>query len=203
MHRILVVGASSRTGRELVRQAVERGHQVTAFLRDPAKGSDFPAGITKVSGDVRDANALAAAVPGHDVVMIAVGDRKVLVSADAARNAVAAMKASGVRRIVLLSAYGAGDSGHGLQGFVFRTLLGKLNADKIAADRALEQSGLDWTSVRAPTLTTGPKTGRYTAAVDVTINGFKGLSRADVAAFMLDAADRNSFVRQKPILAAA
>lgn len=203
MHRILVVGASSRTGRQLVKQAVERGHEVTAFLRDPAKAASLPPNVEKVTGDALDANAIAGAVAGHDTIMVAIGDRKVHVSAATIRNVIAGMKSHGVKRVILLSAYGTGDSGHGVQGFLFRTMLGKLNADKVEADRLLEESGLDWTSVRAPALTEGPKAGRIKAATDVVINGFKGMSRADLAAFMLDEMDANAFVRRKPIVAAA
>jgi uncharacterized protein YbjT (DUF2867 family) len=99
---------------------------------------------------------VTAAMPGHDAVLVAVGNRSTLVSADIIRNVIAAMKASGVRRVVLLSAYEAGDSGHGLHGFIFRTALRRLNADKMAAEEALSASGLDWTAVRSVALNDKP-----------------------------------------------
>jgi len=70
------------------------------------------------------------------------------------------------------------------------------------AERLLSESGLDWTAIRAPGLTTKPPSGRIKAAVDVTINGMRGISRADLAAFMLDELDNNAFVQRKPILSA-
>lgn len=201
MHRIVVLGASGRTGTQVVTQGLARGHEVTAFVRDAAKAAaKLPKGARVVTGDGLSAADVARAIAGHDAVVVAVGDRKVLVSDAIIRNAIAGMKGAGLRRVILLSAYGAGDSGHGFQGFVFRRLLSKLNADKMGAEQALSDSGLDWTAVRAVALNDKPATGRMKAAVDVTVNGFKAISRADLAAFMLDELDRNAFVRKRPIV---
>ncbi len=203
MRRILVISGSGRTGRELVAQGLARGHQITAFVRDPDKAAHVPKAARVVRGDGLSAADVAAAVAGQDAVVVAVGDRSTLVSAAVIDNVIAGMKAAGIRRVILLSAYGAGDSGHGFQGFVFRTALRKLNADKMAAETALAESGLDWTAVRAVTLNEKPATGRVRAAVGVRVNGFKAISRADLAGFMLDELERGAFVRQRPILAAA
>jgi putative NADH-flavin reductase len=203
LRRILVVGASGRTGGQVVRQAVDRGYEVTAFVRDPARVKGLPQAVRIVKGDGLDAGAIAKAVAGHDAVVVAVGDARTFVSAPIIGNVIAGMKAAGVRRVILLSAYGAGDSGHGIQGFLFRTALRRLNADKMEAERLLAESGLEWTAVRAVTLNEKPATGRFKGAVDVVVNGFRGLSRADLAAFMLNEIEANAFVRQRPILAPA
>ena len=202
MARILVISGSSRTGRELISQGMERGHSMTAFVRDLGKVSAMPAAVTKVAGDALDAKAVADAITGHDAVMIAIGDRKTFVSAATVRNAIAGMKAAGVKRIVVLSAYGTGDSAHGLYGFMIKRMGGKLNADKTEAERLLSESGLDWVSVRAPVLSEGRRTGRFKAATGVAINAFRRLSRADLAAFMLDQVEGDAFLRQRPVIAA-
>jgi uncharacterized protein YbjT (DUF2867 family) len=202
MRRILVLGASGRTGTQVVQQAIARGDAVTAFVRSTAKAAHLPKAARVVTGDGLVAQDVAAAMPGHDTVVVAVGDGRVFVSAAIIRNVIAAMKANGVKRVVLLSAYGIGDSGHGLHGFVIRRVMPKLNADKMESERLLAESGLDWTSVRPPVLTTAPAKG-YRAAANARINGFGRLSRADLAAFMLKAIDDNSFVRQAPSIAAA
>ena len=199
-HNILVIGAAGKSGTPVVQQAVSRGHTVIAFVRNPDKAAHLPAAARIVQGDATDAAAVAAAMPGNDVVIITVGDRSNFVSAPAARNAVAAMKTTRARRIILLSAYGIGDAAHGLHGFVLSKVLGKLNADKVASEAALEQSGLDWTAVRPPVLGEGPATGALKAGVDITINGFQSISREDLAAFMLDQIDRKDFVGKKPIV---
>lgn len=199
-HNILVIGATGRTGSEAVKQGLARGHKVTAFVRDPARAQGLlPSGARIVKGDALDAKSVAAAMPGHDAVLVAVGDARTFVSAETTRNAVAAMKASGVRRIVLLSAYGIGDSAHGIHGFLMTRVLSKLNADKTGAEAVLEQSGLDWTAVRPPVLSLAPAKGAQ-AAVGAKINGFGSLGRADLAAFILDEIDTPKFVGKKPIV---
>lgn len=202
MRRIIVLGASGRTGAQVVEQALARGDAVTAFVRDPAKASHLPKAARIVKGDGLSAKAVADAISGHDAVVVAVADAGKPVSAPIVRNVVAGMKAAGVKRLILLSAYGTGDSGHGIHGVVFRATR-KLYADKMEAERLLAESGLDWTAVRPPILTTRPPTGRIKAAVGVKINGFGRISRADLAAFMLNELDTNAFVRKRPILSAA
>jgi uncharacterized protein YbjT (DUF2867 family) len=199
-HRILVIGAAGRSGTPVVEQAVARGHHVTALVRHPDKAAHLPKAATVVKGDGTDAASVAAAVAGNDTVIITVGDRSTLVSGATARNAVAAMQASGARRIILLSAYGIGDSAHGLHGFLMSRVLSKLNADKMASEAALEGSGLDWVAVRPPVLGTGPATHDLKAGVDVTINGVQTISRADLAEFMLDQVEGDAFLGKKPVV---
>lgn len=199
-HSILVIGAAGKSGSPIVRQAVARGFNVTALVRHPEKAEGFPSQVLIVKGDGTDAASVGAAVRGHDTVIITVGGRTEFVSGPTARNAVAGMKAAGVRRIILLSAYGIGDSAHGIHGFVLSKLLSKLNADKIASEAALESSGLDWTAVRPPVLGEGPSQGPLKAGVDITINGFQTISREDLATFMLDQIDSPTYVGKKPIV---
>jgi uncharacterized protein YbjT (DUF2867 family) len=199
-HSILVIGAAGKSGTPVVQQAIARGHRVTSFVRHPEKAVHLPANARIVQGDATDAEAVLRAIADNDVVIITVGDRKTFVSAAAARNAVAAMHSNGARRIILLSAYGIGDSAHGLHGFVLSKVLGRLNADKVASESAVEQSGLDWTAVRPPVLGEGPSAGALKTGVDITINGFQTISREDLAAFMLDQIDRPDYVGKKPIV---
>ena len=199
-HSVLVIGGGGKSGSPVVRQALARGYAVTAFVRNPDKAGHLPKGARIVKGDATDAAAVAAAVAGHDTVIITVGDARNYVSADAARNAVAGMKAAGARRVILLSAYGIGDSAHGLHGFVLSKVLGKLNGDKVASERALETSGLDWTAVRPPVLAEGPSTGPLKAGVDIKINGFQQIPRESLATFMLDQIESPAYLGKKPIV---
>jgi uncharacterized protein YbjT (DUF2867 family) len=197
---ILIIGAAGKTGTELVQQGLQRGHAVTGLVRTPQKAAHLPNAVKIIQGDGTDAAAVAAAIAGHDAVLIAVGDGRTFVSGPITRNAVAGMKAAGVKRVVLLSAYGIGDSAHGLHGFVMTRVFGKLNADKLASEAALAGSGLDWVSVRPPVLGTGPAQGGIKAAEGVTINGFQTLRRADLASFMLDQIEATTFLGKKPIV---
>lgn len=198
--KILVIGAAGKSGTPVVEQAISHGHSVTALVRHPEKAAHLPKAAVIVKGDGTDAASVVAAVKGHDTVIITVGDRSTFVSGPTARNAVAAMKAAGAKRIILLSAYGIGDSAHGLHGFVLSKVLGKLNADKMASEAALENSGLEWVAVRPPVLGTGPATHDLRAGVDITINGFQTVSREDLAEFMLEQIENDSFLGKKPIV---
>ncbi len=199
-HNILVVGGAGKSGTQVVEAALAAGHAVTAFVRNPAKAAHLPPAAKIFEGDARDAAAIAGAVPGHDVVIITVGGGRTFVSAEAARNVVKAMKGFGVKRVILLSAYGIGDSAHGFHGFMLSKVLSGLNSDKVASEAALESSGLDWTAVRPPVLADGPAQGGVKAAEGVTINGFQSLRRSDLAAFMINEIDERRFVGKKPIV---
>lgn len=199
-HSILVIGAAGKSGAPVVEQAIARGHKVTAYVRSPEKAAGLPKAARIVKGDGLDAVALAAAMPGHHTVIITAGGVKDMVSGPVTRNAVAAMRAAGVRRVILLSAYGVGDGAHGLYGFVMSNLGKKLAADKIASEAALEGSGLDWTAVRAPVLNEAPATGKLKHGIGVKPSGFKAISRQDLAAFMLDQIDSPAYVNKKPVV---
>ena len=199
-HNILVVGGAGKSGTQLVERALAQGHSVTAFVRNPAKAEHLPRAAKIFEGDGLDAAAIGLAVPGHDVVIISIGDGRTYVSGPTARNVVAAMKAAAVKRVLMVSAYGIGDSAHGIHGFLMTRVLGKLNADKMASEAALASSGLDWTAVRPPVLGEGPAEGGVKAEEGVTINGFQTLRRSDLAAFMIDAIDRPEWFGKKPIV---
>jgi uncharacterized protein YbjT (DUF2867 family) len=203
--RVLIVGATGRTGSELVKQAVSAGHEVTALCRDPAKlGGLAGPSVRAAQGDVKDTASLAAAVSGQDAVLYAVGSNKSSppgIRAEGVRNLVAAMQQNGVRRLVVLSAFGAGDS-KGQGGFVYSKIIAKLFMKAILADQdemeaEVLKSGLDWTLVRPTRLTDGPAVGTW----DVIFEGGKAsskISRADTAAFMLGQLADPTYVGKAP-----
>lgn len=206
--KIVVFGATGPSGRELVAEAARRGHEVTAFVRDEAKAAaaGFPVPVRLVTGDARNAAAVAAAIQGQDAVVSALGSgrsRSNPVCAEGIRNIVAGMKTHGVRRLVALSAYGTGDSRHGFYGWFLNTMAPAIQRDKEAMEAALAASGLDWTVVRPPVLNRGPATGRLKAGVGLVVPGFQAIPRADLAAWMLDELEARRFVGQMPVLGRA
>ncbi|MDQ1438137.1 MAG: hypothetical protein QOK43_1766 [Acidimicrobiaceae bacterium] len=201
--KVLVVGATGGTGQELVRQALSAGHEVTALCRDPAK-MNGQAGVRTARGDVKDAASLSSAVAGQDAVLYAIGSNKTSppgIRAEGVANVIAAMKEHGVRRLVALSAFGAGDS-RGQGGFVYSKIISRffmkdVLADQDAMESAVVSSGLDWTLVRPTRLTNAPAAGSW----DVIFEGGKAsskISRADTAAFMLKQVDDPTYVGQAP-----
>ena len=205
--RIVVFGASGQTGRVLVQGALARQHAVTAFVRDAAKGPGAHAALRTVVGDVADAAAVAAAVQGSDAVVSALGgtplthDPAVIAGV---QHIVHAMEAHGVRRLIYLSFIGVRESRSAV-GVVLRFVapipLRNEIADHEAKEAIVKASGLDWTIVRPPKLTNGPRTGTYRSGENIsTWKPVPQLSRADLADFMLtELADRR-YLRQAPRL---
>src|SRR6266508_3707219 len=111
--RILIFGATGGTGRELVAQALQRGHDVTAFVRTPGKLTMVDSRLRVVQGDIQRAESIHAAIPGHDAVLSALGTRSLgptTLLSDAAREIVATMQLHGLRRIIWESSLGVGET---------------------------------------------------------------------------------------------
>jgi putative NADH-flavin reductase len=188
MMRLLIFGATGGTGRELVHQALARGHSVTAFARDPASLGERD-GLRAVAGDVLDAAAVERALPGHDAVLCTIGRPATspgTVRSEGTRNIVRAMQAAGPSRLICQSTIGIGDTRALLppryRYLLVPTLLRRTFAEHARQETVVRSSDLDWTIVRAAALSDGERTGRYK------MNGrpprFE-ISRADVADFML------------------
>ena len=202
--RLLVVGASQGTGALTVSAALARGHQVTALSRNPEKLTTEHASLTRRSSSFHDATAVDAAVSGHDAVIITAApsslagfkENPTFFSAGTAL-VVEAMKRHGVPRLVVLSSLGTAES-RVLQGWLIRTLLLdgllKLPTQDHARQEALTRaSGLEWVIARPGRLTNGPARGRYVKRAEIApVPG--SISRADVADFLVTAADSDAWV---------
>jgi putative NADH-flavin reductase len=204
---ITILGATGRTGRELVDQALAAGHHVTALTRDEAALAHRER-LTIVSGDTSDARALDCALAGNEVVLSALGGRpwrrRERVCSSAMRHAIPSMSKHGIRRIIAISTFGAGDtrphlgwiSRHVLFGCVLRSEV----ADKEAMEAQLAASELNWTIVRVGLLIDEAPRGHWRSADDGSIKHIGEIARADVAAFMLGALDDETWVRRTPTL---
>jgi putative NADH-flavin reductase len=202
--RLLVFGASGKTGREIVVQALDRNHRVTAFVRDPAKLAISNERFTAVRGDVMDPASIDAVVPGHDAVLCAIGNRQYIlpsnILAKGTRHIVGAMEKHGVRRFVCETSLGVSDS-FGRLGvyytlFVYPVVMPFYWFDKEEQEKVVKKSKLEWVIVRPGQLTNGrkrgqyrhgPKVGNYLLSVSI--------SRADVADFMLNQLGETPYLR--------
>jgi putative NADH-flavin reductase len=195
--RLFVLGATGGIGRAIVDQGLERGHSVTAFVRWPEKMGPARDGLTVLTGDPRQAGALRAAMPGHDAVLSSLGPPGLgatTVLRDCARSSVAAMEASKVHRLLIVSAAML-FRGHGFfPWFVRTTFLRNVAVDSEEMERVVETSSVEWTIARPPRLTNGPLTRRYQVADGTLPRGGMSLPRADVAHFLLDEAERGGHV---------
>ena len=203
--KLTIVAATGGVGRQLLEQPVAAGHDVTAVARNPGK---LTRQVRTVTADLAAADpaALEHAIAGADAVLSALGPHSNAdagVAAPGTRSIVAAMQATGVRRIVVVSAAPVGtvaspgnphppkhDPGDGffmrhLFSRIATAMFGKVYDDLARMEDILRDSGLDWTIVRPPRLTDKPLTGTYRTAVDQNVRGGFSVSRADVAQLML------------------
>ena len=202
--RLIVFGATGGTGREITRQALERGHDVTAFVRNPAKLTLLHERLSPAQGDVMDTASVNAAMPGHDVVLVALGHRRYLgpsrILSAGTRNIVNAMQRHGVRRLVCETALGVGDSAGRLGVyytlFVIPFILPFYWYDKGRQEHVVRDSSLEWVIVRPGQLTNGRKRGQYKHGPGVGNYLWSvSISRADTADFMLNQIDDTPYLR--------
>ena len=198
--RLLILGANGHTGRQLTDLALARGHEITAFVRSPEKITRRDGRLEVRRGDPHSADALAGALPGHDVLLSALGVRPpqafrphTLVQ-ECAASTVAAMTRAGVKRLVLVSAAVLFPE-KGLAFALFRFILQHVAHDLEAAEQVVRATPLDWTIARPPRLVDSPEE-RYRAAPDALPAGALSMSFRAVAAFMLDAAERRAHVQE-------
>src|SRR6266446_49529 len=152
--KLFVIGATGRTGREIVQQALARGHQVTAFVRSPERITLKNARLTVRTGNVMDETQLFDAIENHDAVLSTLGPREVFKPSsmlhDSAVATTRAMNRAGVKRLVVLSA-----AAHfpGIPNRIASFIMRNHMRDSRAMEAIVQASGLDWTIARPPRLT--------------------------------------------------
>ena len=206
--KVLVLGATGGTGRLIVRDALAKGHSVTALVRSKARASDLP-GADLVEGDARDEAALLRALDGCDAVVSSLGTglspfREVTLLSVATRALIAAMMRSGARRLVCITGLGAGDSrGHGgllYDRLILPLLLRNVYKDKDRQEAAIRASSLDWVIVRPVVLSDEQARGKVRAVTDLAgVRGGK-IARADVARFVVDQLTTDTWLRLTPLI---
>jgi len=188
---VLIIGAAGKTGSIVVERAVAAGHVVTAFVRDAATYR-APANVRVVAGDATDQASLDTAMAGQDAVIDTIGGktpyRKTSLERSVAGAVVASMKANGAKRIIVISAFGVGESADQVSWFVEHvivpTWLRGSTADKAATEAIVRASGIAFVIVRPAMLTDDAATGN--------VKVFQGhdiahkITRADVAQFCVD-----------------
>jgi putative NADH-flavin reductase len=195
---IVIFGSTGGTGREIVGQALERNHDVTAFARRPLKLSLLMDYITVIRGDVFDPDRVERAVEGQDAVLSALGTdllhRDEPVASEGTRIIIDAMHRHGVRRLIVESAFGVGDSRQHMAPSLQRMMrfaLGPILPDKEKQEEIVRQSGLEWVIVRPVPLTRGEGTGVYRFGTELAPKITSRISRGDVAHFMLNQLDHD------------
>ena len=200
---LLVIGASGRTGREVLAQALGHGHHITAFVRDPSSLAALHERVHVVGGDVTDAAAVAAAVVGQDAVVSTIGAKpagEVHTYSDGTANIIRAMTIHGVPRLVVVSSAGVGGEGEKLP-VKYRLLIATPGMRGVYEDMGRMEwdvmlSDLDWTIVRPHRLIDGAQRGDYRVAEASVVPKGAEVSRADLAGLLLKCAETNHYSRK-------
>jgi uncharacterized protein YbjT (DUF2867 family) len=202
--RVLVFGASGRTGRLVVKESLERGHQVLAFVRDPARFDISHPHLTVMQGDVRSATDVDLAVQRADAVVSVIGPIPPSSAGEnicsvGVANMIDSMSKHGVKRLICLSDYGNGETKTRdlYARYLWLTIRAHLE-DKERMEERVKSSGLDWTIVRPTILTDGEKTGTYRVGPEIEVGLYPTISRHDVADFVAEQVTDDSFVRSSP-----
>ena len=208
--RVLVIGATGGTGRELVQQALAQGHQVTAFVRDPAKLQIEHSNLRIAKGDVLDYGTVESAMRGQDAVLSALGHRRFFypnkIQSEGMRNILRAMQSCEVPRLICETALGIGSSvgrlGLPHTFFIMPLILGFYMWDKLRQEELIIASDRDWVIVRPGVLTSGKARGVYRHGPNVGSYFWPVLiPRADVADFMLKQLKDDSYLGMAPGIA--
>lgn len=207
--RVLIIGASQGIGLETTRHALETGYQLRAFARSANAIGLTNQHLEKARGDALITHDVEAALIGVNVVIQTVGIgladlfRPVTLFSDATQVLLAAMCAHGVKRLICVTGFGAGDSRSSincLQQVPFQVVFGRAYEDKSQQERLIKESALDWTIARPGVLTGGPRTGHYKILSEASQwrNGF--ISRSDVADFLVRQIEDQAFLHKTPVL---
>ncbi|BCY08748.1 NADH-flavin reductase [Actinoplanes sp. L3-i22] len=200
--RVAVLGASGATGRHVVHAALDRGHSVTACVRRNATFAERERLTEAIWPDVNDIPALTGALIGADVVISTLGGADsgpTTVCTDGIRTTLAAMTATGLTRLIAVSAHGVLET-HDRSLYSLAVWAGVADRmrDKETMEPLITRSDLDWTIARPPKLSDRPATANSRIGTDLPIHVWSSIGRADLAAFLIDEAETPRFVRAYP-----
>ncbi|WP_298908231.1 NAD(P)-dependent oxidoreductase [uncultured Nostoc sp.] len=206
--RILVIGATGPTGQQIVEQGLAQGHEVTALVRNPDKFEMQHNSLQIVKGDILDPASLDA-VQQQDAVISSLGTKKISLESvtllsEGTKKLLQAMERHSVKRLICITGLGAGDSkGHGgllYDKLILPLILKRIYDDKDRQEAEIRQSNLDWVIVRPGILTNDPAKGNYRVLTDLTGVTAGKISRADVAAFVLQQLTSDRYLNQTPLI---
>lgn len=215
MTTLLVLGGSGRTGVHVLSQAVERGHRVRALVRNP-DALVAPDGVELVAGTPARIDDIRRAAEGADAVVSALNNSRAsdnpwatpvsppAFMTDATRDTLTVMTENGIRRIAVASTQGAGDSWPALnplmKGLIKTSGIRHGYTDHHGVDAVIRASDVEWVMARSVALSDAPSRGAARAALVGTEKPGFSISRADVARFLLDSLEDDTWLRQAPLI---
>jgi putative NADH-flavin reductase len=214
--RIALFGAGGTIGQRIAREALDRGHEVTAVVREPDRFQSPDPRLRVTRGDVLDAGSIAAAVRGHDAVISAVGpghggSQSPAMLAQAARELLEGVRRAGVHRLLVVGGAGSLETAPGVQLLDSPSFpaawkpLALAHRDALQVYRSSGATGVDWTYFSpADLIQPGPRTGRYRTGTDqlvVNTAGRSEISAEDFAVAVLDELEHPANLRRRMTVA--
>ena len=197
--KIAVFGATGKTGIEITKQALEQGHQVTAFVRDPDRLPIKDERLSVHVGDFGDPGLVDRVVEGQDAIVCALGSRelkKTTIRTTGTHQIITAMEKNNVRRLMVISAMGTGESWDTLSlinKFFYAVFLKSAREDHESQETIVKKSSLDWTIIRPSGLTDTPRTGKYRVGESASAISGK-IACADVADLVILELEQNALI---------
>lgn len=203
--KVLILGASGKTGRHVVEQALRKGHEVTALVRSPEKLDITHPKLRVIVGNAKEPKDLAKAFRGQEAVISTLGNSRKNpdpnLIRESSRIIVAAAKQARGSRVIMMSSFIVGGRLGPLTKGLVRLLMRKYTTDVRAGEELLRSSGLTWTIVYATVLTDAPKTGNvHIVSHEHTLSMRQKVSRADVAEFILRVLEEDQYPKQSVII---
>lgn len=205
--KLLIIGGTGKTGQELIKQALEQGHDVTALVRNPQKVKTIHQNLNIIKGNVLSFDNTEKVVAGQDAVLSALGHKRFFIPttilSDGTKNIIKAMEMHNVKRFICVTSLGINDSRFKLglyyTLFVIPVITFFYFMDKAKQEKLIMKSNLDWTIVRPGQLINGKKRGVYKHGPDVgNYILTKMISRSDVAHFLLSQLTDKTYLRKTP-----
>lgn len=199
--KLVVFGASGRTGKEIVKQALAQGYEVTAYVRDPSKMTLEHDDLHITTGDIYDYSTVTQAIQEQDVVICSLGTNdlgKATVRSEGTATIIKAMKENHVNRLIVISAMGIAESWSSLSlinRLFFATILRNTRQDHENQEVLVKDSDLDWTIIRPSGLTEAPRTESYAIGENIHAKTSR-IARADVAHAIIKEVNDNTFVHK-------
>ncbi len=203
--KVVIFGASGKTGTLLTDQALAKGHQVTAFVRRADAMVQKHPNLKIITGNLSDTNKLKEAITGADACISTLGGGSLTKHAPeiiaGISKIIALMEQESVKRFIYLSSIGAGESrylmGPAIRFLVANVMLRVPLADHTTNEQSLEKSNLQWTVVRPGGLTDGPKAENLNYGTEkIKLKGSPKISRANVASFILNQLSETDFINK-------
>ena len=203
--KLLIIGGTGKTGRQLIKQGLEQGHDLTVLARKPGKVKVQHPQLRILQGDVLKPESMTEAFKDQDAVLSALGHKRFIIRTTILSrgtvNIIKEMKHCGVNRIVCITSLGINDSRFRLglyyTLFTIPFILFFYFRDKAKQEKLIMKSDLDWTIVRPGQLFNGKKRMKYKLGPKEGHYFFtKFISRADVAHFMLQEVQRMDYLQK-------